>query len=230
MFGRSNIESRLLKTVDNVEKHQGNEVLTAKELFKLSKKHYTLMQDYLMPIVHALSEHLNIQNIYFQKDNSYELLITIEYINNKKGFLSIGYSDSYKGIDIIADTSNGLYNKIIYSKKNIILHSLDEWQEKNYSDEIDIDSTSKFFNIKMNGNIFKIQMIPHNYNEYFKLSYVFNSDDIKKDNSPLEKFNIQSNSDLVIKKLKDKEMLYKFLENITFYERDIPKSLVKKIQ
>ena len=220
MFGDS-LDKKIFKIIEKDEKSHGLNTISAMDLLTLARNRYILMKEILKPLVLELSKELLITNIYFINDLNENFSIDIEYRkDNKLGYLILKQTD-FNEFEVILNTDNSQDNKLINKNKKIIIQTFKYGLEKDFDKKSELSSTSDLLSLSIYNNLYEMHNKEvQNFDNYFKLSSSLDSKELLESVKLYSSSNIQSKFNL--------ENLKMFLQHVKFYEKDIPKYLLKK--
>ena len=220
MFGDS-LDKKIFKIIEKDEKSHGLNTISAMDLLTLARNRYILMKEILKPLVLELSKELLITNIYFINDLNENFSIDIEYRkDNKLGYLILKQTD-FNEFEVILNTDNSQDNKLINKNKKIIIQTFKYGLEKDFDKKSELSSTSDLLSLNIYNNLYEMHNKEvQNFDNYFKLSSSLDSKELLESVKLYSSSNIQSKFNL--------ENLKMFLQHVKFYEKDIPKYLLKK--
>lgn len=221
MFGNNAFDKKILRLIEQDEKHDKNNVVSSLELLKSLKKRFILMQDILKPLIDVLSNDILITNIYFDVELDDNFSINIDYIKDNKSGTIIITQFAEDEIEIVVNSHKDELNDLIMDSKKIITdifnHGLDESFDR--TGEL-INSTSNIVRLSSNNRFLEINNPDkRNSSEQFRLVFNLNDDSYK----------ILTNLKIIESKLNEKDNMNSFLEHVKIYEKNIPYYLSKKM-
>lgn len=221
MFGNNAFDKKILRLIEQDEKHDKNNVVSSLELLKSLKKRFILMQDILKPLINVLSNDILITNIYFDVELDDNFSINIDYIKDNKSGTIIITQFTEDEIEIVVNSHKDELNDLIMDSKKIITdifnHGLDESFDR--TGEL-INSTSNIVRLSSNNRFLEINNPDkRNTSEQFRLVFNLNDDSYK----------ILTNLKIIESKLNEKDNMNSFLDHVKIYEKNIPYYLSKKM-
>lgn len=221
MFGNNAFDKKILRLIEQDEKHDKNNVVSSLELLKSLKKRFILMQDILKPLIDVLSNDILITNIYFDVELDDNFSINIDYIKDNKSGTIIITQFTEDEIEIVVNSHKDELNDLIMDSKKIITdifnHGLDESFDR--TGEL-INSTSNIVRLSSNNRFLEINNPDkRNSSEQFRLVFNLNDDSYK----------ILTNLKIIESKLNEKDNMNSFLDHVKIYEKNIPYYLSKKM-
>ena len=221
MFGNNAFDKKILRLIEQDEKHDKNNVVSSLELLKSLKKRFILMQDILKPLINVLSNDILITNIYFDVELDDNFSINIDYIKDNKSGTIIITQFAEDEIEIVVNSHKDELNDLIMDNKKIITdifnHGLDESFDR--TGEL-INSTSNIVRLSSNNRFLEINN-PDKRNSLEQFRLVFNLND--------DSYKILTNLKIIESKLNEKDNMNSFLEHVKIYEKNIPYYLSKKM-
>ncbi len=221
MFGNNAFDKKILRLIEQDEKHDKNNVVSSLELLKSLKKRFILMQDILKPLIDILKGDILITNIYFDVELDDNFSINIDYIKDNKSGTIIITQFTEDEIEIVVNSHKDELNDLIMDSKKIITdifnHGLDESFDR--TGEL-INSTSNIVRLSSNNRFLEINNPDkRNSSEQFRLVFNLNDDSYK----------ILTNLKIIESKLNEKDNMNSFLDHVKIYEKNIPYYLSKKM-
>ena len=221
MFGNNAFDKKILRLIEQDEKHDKNNVVSSLELLKSLKKRFILMKDILKPLINVLSNDILITNIYFDVELDDNFSINIDYIKDNKSGTIIITQFTEDEIEIVVNSHKDELNDLIMDSKKIITdifnHGLDESFDR--TGEL-INSTSNIVRLSSNNRFLEINNLDkRSSSEQFRLVFNLNDDSYK----------ILTNIKIIESKLNEKDNMNSFLDHVKIYEKNIPYYLSKKM-
>ena len=225
MLFNNNDEAIIKRFFKKEEKHHAN-AISFYDLFLLCKDRFILIEDELYDLKKIFSHHFVINNLVFKEDLEGNIALVIDFYDDKKEYIIIN-SDMQDEFNIVLDTTNGKYDKLINYAKDVINKTFIKEDRLSMYKTFDTMSSSKVFNIKGMSNELSLSLNNKNYYNYFKLNYLFDMDYID-DNQLLNRFDCKTNLSDIHDKIRDLKVLKEFLNNIKINEDSVPEFLLKK--
>lgn len=225
MFFNNTDEEIIKRFLKKEEKHLAN-AISFYELFLLCKDRFILIEDELYDLKKIFSHHFDINNLVFKEDLDGNIALVIDFFDDKKEFIVIN-SDMQDEFNIALDTTNGKYDKLINYAKAAINKAFKKEDIASIYRTFDTISSSNTFKIKGLSNELSLTLNNKNYNNYFKLNYLFDKDYVDE-SQMLKRFDCKTNLYDIKDKISDLKVLREFLNNIKINEENVPKFLLKK--
>ena len=219
MFGNNTFDKKILKLINQDEKHDKNNVVSSLELLKSLKQRFILMQDILKPLVNILSKDILITNIYFGVELDDDFTINIDFIkDNKSGTIIINQFIKDE-IEIVVNSHKDILNDLIMDNKKIITDIFNHGLDESFDRTGDlINSTSNIIQLSSNNRMLEINNPDkRSLLEQFRLTINLNDDSYK----------LLTNLKNIKDKLNEKDNMNSFLEHVKIYEKNIPYYLIK---
>ena len=227
MFFGSNDEKKLEKFLKKEEKHKVN-AISFYELFLMCQERFLLIENELYGFKELLKNYFKIENIVFKENIDGDMALVIEFNDNKKEYIVITSDDSLD-INIVLDTTNGKYDKLIEYAKPLIIKAFNKDHIVSLSKTFVTTSSSKTFNINSLSNDISLTLNNKNLENYFHLNYLFDTSKLEKDDY-LKYFTCNTNFWNLKEDLMGLQKLRSFLNNIKINEEDVPRILKKNLK
>ena len=225
MIFNTNIDEMNLKKILKKEEKHKESTISFYELFLMCLDRYILIENELSDLKRLFKHHFNINNMVFQENLNSDVVLMIDFYDDKKEYIIINV-DEMDTINIVLDTTNGKYDKLINYAKSMILDAFKKENKLFVSRNFLLNSSSKIFNIRSLSNELDLSLNSRKMDNYFKLNYNFNNK-LNYDNL-LKYFECKTNLLNIEREISDLEKLKKFLDNVMINEKDVPSMLLQK--
>ena len=224
MFGSNAFDKKILKLIDQDEKHDKNNVVSSLELLKMMRNRFILMQDILKPLFDVLSKEILITNIYFGAELEDDFTINIDFVkDNQRGTIILNQFTEGE-IEIVVNSHKDVLNDLIMDNKKIITDIFNHGLSESFDRTAElINSTSNILLLSMNNNSLEFNNGDvRNTLEHFKLTFNLTKDEL------MDNYKLITNLKNVEDKLKQKDNMNSFLEHVKVYEKSIPYYLTNR--
>lgn len=212
-----------LRLFDESEKYKKDKsVVSASDLFEMSKRRLHLMSNILKPVVYVLQKDIDIKKIYFSDNDSYGITLNIDFTDDEADY-SVGMDniDFDNQLEFVLDTSNGKYNNLFIKNYKALLSAFKDGLEHEFDKTSRLLSTSKIFNANISTYRYLLESKNLEKNDFLKIIYYYQRSDS-------EHFDTISSYSDIEEMLNNPVLLKQYMDHIKFYEEDIPKYLIKK--
>lgn len=202
---------------------KSKEMLSALDLYRMNAKRRILMHNITKPLMLKFQDEFKISDIYFSTSSDDNITLNIDYTkDDKDGFMVLENPNFDEYVDVLLDSSNGKYQKIIDKNKKMIIDILQQGLDNNFNENLRMKSTSEIFTLNI--NVFKYLLESHNSKNELLVRILY---EFYQRNS-IQKFTNYSVYQNINDMLQNSEFLHQYLEHIKFYSDDVPKYLIKK--
>ena len=222
MFGNNTFDKKILKLIDQDEKHDKTSIVSAIDLLKRMRKRFILMQDILKPLINVLSKEIIITNIYFDVELDDNFSVNIDYIKDGMKGLLVLCQLMENELEIAVNTHKDQLDNLIMDNKKIIIDTFNNGLDESFDKKDELTSTSGLLLLSVNNHSLEINNSDmRNVSDQFKLLLRFPSGEL------LENYKLSTTIKVIEEMLNKENNMNNFLEHIKVYEKNIPYYLSK---